>query len=108
YLRLLPAVLPAWAPIGVTGHMVASTPHLRRTTLLVVLCLVVTSSGCYSLVTRPQPRLVGGQAPDHTGLAVPTEKDKTTLPPYTVEPPDILFIEAIRVVPKPPYHIQGS
>lgn len=88
--------------------MVASTPHLRRTTLLVVLCLVATSSGCYSLVTRPQPRLVGGQAPDHTGLAVPTEKDKTTLPPYTVEPPDILFIEAIRVVPKPPYHIQGS
>jgi polysaccharide export outer membrane protein len=41
-------------------------------------------------------------------LAVPTEKDKTTLPPYTIEPPDILFIEVIRVVPKPPYHIQGS
>ena len=27
---------------------------------------------------------------------VPTEKDKSTLPTYTVEPPDILFIEAVR------------
>jgi polysaccharide export outer membrane protein len=39
---------------------------------------------------------------------VPTEKDKTTLPSYTIEPPDILFVEAIRVVPKPPYHIQAT
>ena len=39
---------------------------------------------------------------------MPTEKDKSTLPPYTIEPPDILFIEAVRVVPKPPYHIQAT
>ena len=42
------------------------------------------------------------------GECVPTEKDKSTLPPYTVEPPDILLIEAVRVVPKPPYHIQAG
>ena len=56
--------------------MVASNHNLRRVALLAMLCLVATSSGCFSLGTRPQPRLVGGQAPDHTGLAVPTEKDK--------------------------------
>ena len=65
-------------------------------------------AGCTSLVTRPEPRLIGPQTPPQFGQMVPTEKDKTTLPSYTIEPPDILFIEAIRVVPKPPYHIQAT
>jgi protein involved in polysaccharide export with SLBB domain len=37
---------------------------------------------------------------------VPRELRMTTLPPYVLEPPDILFINTLRVVPKPPYHIQ--
>ena len=68
-------------------------------------------SGCQALISRPQPRLVGPQTPPPPGSAVamvPTEKDKSTLPIYTVEPPDILVIEAVRVVPKPPYHIQAT
>ncbi len=36
----------------------------------------------------------------------PNEHSKTLLPPYTIEPPDVLFIEALRVVPKAPYHVQ--
>ncbi len=39
---------------------------------------------------------------------MPTEKDKSTLAPYAIEPPDILFIEAIRLVPKAPYHIKAQ
>jgi polysaccharide biosynthesis/export protein len=35
----------------------------------------------------------------------PIEKLKVSLPPYRVEPPDILFIDAIKVVPKSPYRI---
>ena len=70
--------------------------------------LLAVSSGCHSLVSRPEPRLVGPQTGDPFQGLVPTEKDKTTLAPYTIEPPDILFIEAIRVVPKPPYHIQAT
>lgn len=69
---------------------------------------IAVCAGCRSLVDRPEPRLVGPQTPPHYGETVPTEKDKTTLPAYTIEPPDILFIEAIRVVPKPPYHIQAT
>ncbi len=81
----------------------------RSVLLWLPLALVlVASSGCFTLMTRPEPRLVGPQAPAPYGELVPTEKDKTSLPPYTIEPPDILFIEAIRVVPKPPYHIQAT
>ena len=74
-----------------------------------LLALVLGASGCSAIVYRPEPRLVGPQTPPPPdGVCVPTEKDKSSLPPYTVEPPDILLIEAIRVVPKPPYHIQSG
>lgn len=36
---------------------------------------------------------------------IPSERAKVLLPDYTIEPPDVLFIEALRVVPKAPYHI---
>ena len=68
---------------------------------------VIVLCGCHAVISRPQPRLVGPQAPS-MGDAVPTEKDKSTLPTYVIEPPDILVIEVIRLVPKPPYHIQAS
>jgi polysaccharide export outer membrane protein len=35
------------------------------------------------------------------------ELAKVTLPPYVIEPPDILLIDALRVVPKPPFRIQS-
>jgi polysaccharide biosynthesis/export protein len=37
---------------------------------------------------------------------VPRELKKSVLPPYVIEPPDLLLIEAIHVVPKQPYHLQ--
>ncbi len=82
----------------------AAATHYAAGAALAVLVLV---AGCRGLVDRPEPRLIGPQS-GHFGDLVPTEKDKTTLPPYVVEPPDILFIEAIRVVPKPPYRIQAT
>jgi polysaccharide export outer membrane protein len=38
---------------------------------------------------------------------VPHETNKTLLPEYVIEPPDILQIDALYVVPKPPYHVQS-
>ena len=35
------------------------------------------------------------------------ELAKVTLPPYVIEPPDILLIDALRIVPKPPFRIQS-
>jgi polysaccharide biosynthesis/export protein len=37
---------------------------------------------------------------------VPRELDKVSLPPYVIEPPDILMINAIKVIPKPPHKIE--
>jgi polysaccharide biosynthesis/export protein len=36
----------------------------------------------------------------------PRELDMTALPPYVLEPPDILLINTLRVIPKPPYKIE--
>ena len=73
---------------------------------LVCLTTIGSGGGCAGIVHRPEPRLVGPQTPPPFGECVPTEKDKSSLPPYTVEPPDILLIEAVKLVPKPPYHLQ--
>lgn len=83
-----------------------SAPHRRWCLILALVTLC--ASGCRSLVDRAEPRRAGAAVPPFVGQPVPTEKDKTTLPNYVIEPPDILFIEAIRLVPKPPYHIQAT
>lgn len=36
---------------------------------------------------------------------IPRELRMTNLPPYRIEPPDILLITTMRVVPKPPYRV---
>ncbi|MGE3779477.1 MAG: hypothetical protein AB7F89_19975, partial [Pirellulaceae bacterium] len=38
---------------------------------------------------------------------MPRELAKTVLPQYVIEPPDILAIETIHAVPKPPYHLKS-
>ncbi len=83
---------------------------LVKRSVLCAWCLLALAGGggCRSMMNRPEPRLVGPQTSPPIGECVPTEMDKSSLPPYTIEPPDILFIEAVRVVPKPPYHIQGG
>jgi len=43
----------------------------------------------------------------HTQPEVPRESAKVPLPDYVIEPPDILLIDAVRVVPRPPYRIQS-
>ena len=43
----------------------------------------------------------------HVPIAeVPRELNKAVLPEYVVEPPDILTIDAINVVPKSPYRLR--
>lgn len=39
-------------------------------------------------------------------VAVPKELNKVSLPPYIVETPDVLQIEATRLVPLPPYRLE--
>lgn len=53
---------------------------------------------------------VGGPAHPVLGSAppgpMPTELARTSLPPYTVAPPDILVLDALRLIPRPPYNIE--
>ena len=37
---------------------------------------------------------------------VPNELSRVAMPTYRVEPPDILLIDAVKVVPKEPYHLE--
>jgi polysaccharide biosynthesis/export protein len=69
----------------------------------VVVLAVIASSGCRAvypgrLPEGPQPCVPAG---------IPREHAKVTLPDYLIEPPDILRIEAISLVPKAPYALRA-
>lgn len=64
---------------------------------------VVASSGCRAIYPGRQPDgPVPCVPPD-----IPREHAKVTLPDYLIEPPDILRIEAINLVPKTPYALRA-
>ncbi len=55
--------------------------------------------------TTPLPEEAAfGSPPIH---GAPSELCKTSLPTYVVEPPDILLIDVLKLIPKPPYRIQA-
>lgn len=60
--------------------------------------------GCCSLPLAPPPARSAPAVPVQS--TAPRELTKVILPPYRIEPPDILQIDAIRVVPKFPYHLR--
>lgn len=71
----------------------------RRICILASLVTLLTGSGCRAVYP--------GRAPDGpkpcVPAAIPREQAKVTMPDYIIEPPDILTIEAISLVPKAPY-----
>lgn len=75
-------------------------------TLLQLLCLfaaLASSSGCHFIYPGRDP---GGPIPVIPD-EVPRELCKTTLPDYIIEPPDVLSIEAISLLPKEPYRLRA-
>ena len=61
--------------------------------------------------TQPMPAElaeVSGPGPEMAAprLPPPNEKAKTRLPAYVIEPPDVLIIDGVRLIPKPPYRIE--
>jgi polysaccharide export outer membrane protein len=51
--------------------------------------------------------LAGCQGVPYAPPDVPRELKKVSLPPYVIEPPDILNIDAVRLIPRPPYRISA-
>ena len=75
---------------------------LRLTALLVGVSAGITGIGCQSGASKRSEAIQA--MPD---FEVPKELNKVTMPPYTVEAPDILRIDAQRLVPLPPYKVDS-
>jgi polysaccharide export outer membrane protein len=71
---------------------------------LLALATLLGSSGCRTV--GPGPLLASAQTPAPAPQVMPRELSKVVLPTYTIEPPDILMVDAIHVVPRPPYHLR--
>lgn len=67
------------------------------------LALALLLCGCQGLPLYNRPPQV--KVPPG-GNAIPRELQKVTLPPYVIEPPDILLIDVVKLVPKSPYRIE--
>ncbi len=82
--------------------------RMRRTTEILALALslgmALSGTGCHVI----SPYQQGAALPSTQEITgdIPRELYKGILPTYTVEPPDILMIDAIHVVPRPPYHLR--
>ncbi|OHB75501.1 MAG: hypothetical protein A2W31_18000 [Planctomycetes bacterium RBG_16_64_10] len=73
--------------------------------MVCLLAVLVASSGCTAFLEPVEnyPFTPQGPAPDSP---VPRELSMVSLPPYVIEPPDILVINAVKIVPKPPHKIE--
>jgi polysaccharide biosynthesis/export protein len=82
--------------------------HRIRTDIAWVVSLaaaLAVSCGCTTFFgpVNPYPITPPDPSPQST---VPRELDMVSLPPYVIEPPDILLINAVKIVPKPPHKIE--
>ncbi len=79
---------------------------LKQLPHLALAALIVSSSlGCTAINAPRQPIPVAPPDPPASS-PVPRELAMTTLPRYVIEPPDVLMINAIKIVPKPPHKIE--
>jgi polysaccharide biosynthesis/export protein len=72
----------------------------QRTNICGWLAVLLLCTGCHSLRKHPLPPPVLQPAD------VPRELCKATIPEYIIEPPDVLTIDAIRLLPRQPYQLQ--
>ena len=86
-----------------TSNMLSG--HLKRLEAACLLLAITTSSGCHAFFAPvdPLPVTPPGPSPESD---IPRELAKVSLPTYIIEPPDILIIDAVKIVAKPPYFIE--
>lgn len=99
-------------PCAPSGRSIRQACAAGRRSLLAYLAIALLAApGCQAPILRSQsPEPWGAASARDINVpyrdSVPTEKSKTSLPMYIVEPPDILLIDAIRLVPKAPYKLE--
>ncbi|HEV2968460.1 MAG TPA: polysaccharide biosynthesis/export family protein [Pirellulales bacterium] len=80
---------------------------LRIRLMLIAFLAGGLANGCRFIGDRPAEAPLPS-APAGPPLApIASEQNKVSLPPYIIEPPDILEVDAIKVVPKAPYKIEA-
>jgi len=80
----------------------AGRKTLSERTALLATCLIVILGGCHALDFYDQAL----QPPLSPMLETPSEKAKMALPAYQIEPPDVIQIEMLKMVPLPPYRTE--
>jgi polysaccharide export outer membrane protein len=73
--------------------------RLWGTMMWAIAGICALSAGCHHMPAPPHD-------PPTAPSDLPTELAKVSLPEYKIAPPDVLVINALRVVPRPPYRIQ--
>ena len=73
--------------------------------LILLLSFLVSTSGCTAFLA-PRDPFPATPPPPPVESNVPRELDKVTLPRYVIEPPDVLLIEGVKLVPKSPHKVQ--
>ena len=82
-----------------------SVPRLRFGLLwLLHLCLAMLGlAGCQAVVNPYDPRI---EPPVPEAIAPGREMSKVSLPAYRIEPPDVISIEMLKLIPLPPYRAE--
>ena len=86
--------------------MSQASPIMSRYFLAGVFLMLWTAGGCR--VAAPHDPAMTSPPAAAPNVAMPRELCKAVLPTYTIEPPDVLVIDAIHIVPRPPYHLRTS
>ena len=83
------------------------TPRSRSSISFALLCLlsVISHTGCKTTDPKDPSFYMDRLPPVYESM--PRELSKVVLPEYIIEPPDILTIEGIHIVPKPPYQLKA-
>jgi polysaccharide export outer membrane protein len=81
------------------------TSKMRLSGYFSLLAMLLGTSGCTAFLAPRDPFPATPPEPSLEST-VPRELDKVTLARYVIEPPDILLIEGVRLVPKSPHKVQ--
>src|SRR5687767_7252285 len=92
--------------------LLMSKGRCQRCTMLAcmswLVAIALVAGGCAGRAMDHRPPSETAFVPGYPAEKTPVARElaKVSLPPYTIEPPDVLTIEALRVVPKAPYRIR--
>ena len=80
--------------------------RLRFVCYASALAALTAGAGCQALPHQTNVQAAAADTPVRAHTLPPRELCKVVLPTYIIEPPDVLLIDAIHVVPRPPYHLR--